>query len=330
VEITPEAVNAGPGVPTPFEVIVTNQGTTAETFNLNMDMPAGWAASLQLLGNPVSELLVAPGAGNAVSLQLLVTPPNSAATGNYGFTVTAQADAQVSASAGGTVQVGNLGVDMVITSGPDSLPPDGSGIFEVAITNTGQQADTYDLSAFGPFAPFATLSQETVTLNPGESQTVQVTINGVDFAMAGDYRVGLHAQSQTQSEIEDAAAAQLTVTEQEGLEMQWLPETQAITETSQAAFTLIMTNTGNVNTTFDLSVGASPSAAVEVAANQVLIPPQATVFVVVKVAVPRNGTYMLMATADSGTMQASNTATLTVSGLEPELIKMYLPLVINE
>ena len=166
VTLAPEVVSSGPGVPTPFEVIVTNLGTTAEIFNLEVDVPAGWEASLWLLGNPTNEVLVPPGASNAVALQLLVTPPNSASPSDYDFTVTAQTGAMASASATGTVQVGNLGVDVVVTSGPGSLPPSGSGTWDVEITNTGQQADTYDLAAFGPLSPFAELSQDVVTLNP--------------------------------------------------------------------------------------------------------------------------------------------------------------------
>ena len=154
-------------------------------------------------------------------------------------------------------------------------------------------------------------------------------ISGFDFALPGDYLAGLYAQSQTQSTIKNADTALLAVTEQEGIDLQWLPATQVITGTSQVAFTLMITNTGNVNTTFDLSMSASPGAAVEIANSQILIPPQAMVLVMVWVDVSRNGVYALTATAESGTVQASDTATLTVSSLEPEMLEIYLPLIIN-
>lgn len=331
VAITPGTGSSGAGVPTPFTAVVTNLGTVAESFDLSANVPAGWESEIKLLGSPISQVLVAPGTSNAVELQLLVTPPNNASPGNYDFSVTAQSGTLVSATTGGTVQVQNLGVVATFTSGPSNLPPNGSGTWNVEITNTGQLVDTYDLTPFGPLAPFAALSQDSVTLNPGATQTVQMTINGFDFALERDYPVGVHAQSQTQSNIENEDTAMLAVTALENIDIQLLPTSQSISGTGQVAFTMIVTNTGNVSITPNLSVDASPYAAVDITAGKLTIPPQASVFMVVRIDAPGNGTYTLTATANGITAQASDTATIVVDGLESAVttMKIYLPLVVK-
>ena len=251
----------------------------------------------------------------------------------YEFTVTAQSQVVhllspsnliVSDSAIGTVQIGSLGVDLAITSGPPQLPPDGSGTWQVQITNTGSQADTYDLAAFGPLAAFANLSPASVTLNPGASQTVQMSISGFGFALAQDYLIGVHAQSQTQGGIEDEDTTTLSITEQQGVEVVWQPASQSISGTTLAAFTLIVTNTGNVNATFQFEVSSSAGVDIQLPLTALSIPPRSAALLLVSVDVPGNGTYLLTGTADSGVVQGSDTATLTVGGVTSSI---YIPIV---
>ena len=304
VAILPAAVASGPGVPTAFTVKVTNLGTTLETYDLSVSLPGGWDHSLTLLGNPVSSVLVPPGAAG-ISLDLLVTPPNSQTPGDVDFSVSAQsqtllrtaAAAPLSAASGeGTVEVGSLGVDVSLISGPAQLAPDGSGLWVFQITNTGQSADTYDLSAFGALAVFAQLSQSSLALGPGASLSINVTVDGFGHAAPGQHIIGLHAQSQTQGYIQNEDSAVLQITAQAGVDVEWLPASQSLNGSSLANFTLIVTNTGNISTTFQFSVDSSPGAAVVLSLSSMQIPPHATVFVLVSVDAPGNGVYSLTAT----------------------------------
>jgi hypothetical protein len=70
----------------------------------------------------------------------------------------------------------------------------------------------------------------------------------------------------------------IPVTALESIDMQWLSTSQSISGTAQVAFTLVMMNTGNVNTALDLSVSATPSADVDTAVNNLIIPTRAAVF----------------------------------------------------
>lgn len=155
---------------------------------------------LTLFGQPVETVSVAPGPANTLTLQLLLTPASDATPGGTAFGVTAQS--LVSDTGTGIAQVGNLGVSVAL-SGPAQVS--GSGAWDVTVMNNGAVADTYDLTAFGPFAQFAQFSVPSVSLAPGASQTIQLTASGFGW-LASDYVLGVHAQSQTQNEIQDEVA----------------------------------------------------------------------------------------------------------------------------
>ncbi len=102
VQVDPSTASGGPGVPTLFDAMVTNLGSQPEEYAVSVAAPSGWGASLFLLGNPVDSVLVGPGVGNGVTLQLMLTPAASTPPGSYDFTfnaVSAAASASDSADA---------------------------------------------------------------------------------------------------------------------------------------------------------------------------------------------------------------------------------------
>ncbi len=324
VAILPATAPTGPGVLTPFAVQITNLGTVPDTYDLTVSTPAGWETSLTLFGQPVETVAVAPGADNAVTVQLLLTPATDANPGDYDFSVTAQS--LVSDTGAGVAQVGNLGVSVAL-SGPAQVS--GSGAWDVTVTNNGAVADTYDLTAFGPFAQYAQMTPSSVTLAPGASQTVQLTASGFDAFLATDYLLGVHAQSQTQSFVQDEDTQTVSIVLVEGVEVNWQPNEQTVQGTTQATFTLIVTNTGNSQTTFDLLTSAPSGVNVEVLAS-LTIPAFGSATMAVVVNVPGNGTYPITLTAESGNSQASDTATLIVDGIVPPAVYIYLPIVTKQ
>jgi uncharacterized membrane protein len=322
VAILPASAPTGPGVLTPFDVRITNLGTVPDTYALTASIPAGWEASLTLFGQPVETVTVAPGAGNALTLKLFLTPASDTTPGDYAFSVTAES--QVSDTGAGLAQVGNLGVSVAL-SGPGQVS--GSGVWDVTVTNNGAVADTYDLTAFGPFAQFAQLSPASVTLAPGASQTVQLTASGFDFFLATDYLLGVHAQSQTQSYVQDEDTLAVAISPAEGVVVAWQPASQTVTGSTVAAFTVVVSNTGNVQTTFTLTGSGTSGASVALLVEAVTLPPQSAGTFLVGVTTPGNGTYTLTLSADSGMAQSSASAMLVVEGVEPPTVKVYLPLV---
>ncbi len=324
VTLDPATAASGPGALTALTVVIANLGSLPDTYNLSAALPAGWSGQLTLLGQPVSAVLVAPGAGNAVTLQWLVSPAATAAPGSYAVGVTAQS-ARAAATGDGVVQVGSLGVSVAFTGGPASLQPDGSGVWQVNVSNPGSSSGTFDLAAFGPLAAFATLSPASVTLNAGQSQTVQVTVSGLDGLIAGAAFLGLHAQSTAQPAIEDQATTEVTITPLEGVELAWQPATQSI-ESGSAAFGLVVTNTGSTLATLDLSITSDPAASLSLSSATLTLPAHATATLLVWVTPSGDGTYTLTATATGSSTSANATATLTM-GEEETLRKIYLPLI---
>ena len=134
--LDPAVVPAGPGVLTPVEMIVANLGSLPDTYHLSAALPTGWGGQFALFGQPVSAITVAPGATNAIIVQLLIDQANGAAPGEYPIGVTVQSASAV-ASGVGVVRVGGMGVGVVITDGPTALTPDGSGVWRVRVTNPG-------------------------------------------------------------------------------------------------------------------------------------------------------------------------------------------------
>ena len=325
VAIIPNVALTGPGVLTPFDVLITNLGTVPDTYDLSASAPAGWEAALTLFGQPISVVDVAPGVGNGVSVQLLLTPASDATPGDYDFSVTAQS--LVSDTGDGVAQVGNLGVSVTL-SGPAQVY--GSGAWQVEVTNNGAVADTYELTAFGPFAQFAQITPASVTLAPGASQTVQLTASGFDFFLATEYLLGVHARSQTQGYIQDEDTMAVAISTVEGVVVDLQPTSQTINGTTVAYYTLVVTNTGNVLTTFQLSGSASPSAVVEFPVTVLPVPPRSAAVFLVAVDAPGNGTYQITILADSGGVQGSDTATLIVEGVQTPTIQIYLPVILKD
>ena len=89
--------------------------------------------------------------------------------------------------------------------------------------------------------------------------------------------------------------------------------TQTVANELQAQFTLVLTNTGNVLTTYRLST-AVPGGSSQLALPRIPVPPQQTAVLLVNVDVPAGGTYTLEATAvsESGNVTINATATLIV------------------
>jgi uncharacterized membrane protein len=330
VVIDPASASGGPAVSTLFEVEVINLGSQPDVFDLSVDAPPGWQTSLALLGAPVSSILVGPGSGNAVTLQLQVTPPAGTAPGDYSFTVAAQSSSGgTSDSAAASLQVGNRGVQVEIISGLSELEPDASGTWQVRVTNTGITADSYDLSVFGELAPQAQVTPSSLSLVAGQSQTVQLTAGPLAFALPQEYILGILAQSQADADIRNQDIAMISILEKQAVEVAWLPESQTVNGLLSASFSLVITNTGNLNTAYQISGGVSPQGVARLQAGYLELPARSIAVLMVDVEVPRGGVYQIDATAQGGLAQETASAGLTVI-YESEPPKLFLPVIFQK
>ena len=331
VAIAPASASGGRGVPTPFEVLISNLGSQPDVFDLSLTAPAGWDAQLLLLGTEVTSVLVGPGQGSAVSLQLIVTPDASAAPGSYEFTVSALSSSGAAfGPASAELQVSDRGVLVEVISGPSQLEPDASGAWQVRVTNTGDLADTYNLSAFGSFAATAQLAPTVVNLAAGQSQIVQLTAGPAPYALPQDYSLGLLAQSQAEASIYAQAVTQVTILEKHALEIAWSPAAQTVNGVLSVSYSLVITNTGNVNTIFELTGSVTPAGEVQFEFPELELPARSTAAVLATVDVFSAGVYQVNVVVIGEPAEASASAELTViyDGLLPS--GLYMPFMLRD
>jgi len=328
--VTPETAVGGPGVTTRYDVVAVNLGNQPDTYNLVVSAPADWAAELQQNGKPVSSLTIPTSPYAQKALQLLVTPPADEVVSSYPVTITAvsQTNTAVTATATVTHTIGNNGVTVTLSPGGQTAAHGSTVTWEMTITNTGSTADTYNLTAAGVAAPWVTLGSSSATLDPGQVQVVVVTASNVGL-LPQTVPLVVSAVSQSNPAIAAEAASNLTVTAVSDAAIAWASASRTVTDTLTTTFSLVITNTGNVLTTYD--VGALVAGgSTQVRSAQVTIPASGTAVVPITVHVTQPGTYTVTGTAvvpGGGTRTATTSFTADVttdSGLT-----LYLPIIVK-
>jgi uncharacterized membrane protein len=318
--LDPASSVAGPATPALFDLTVTNLGDAADSYDLSLDLPSGWSAALDANGTPVDSLSLPPHIFNSTSLRLLVTPDVTATPGDYEFSVTAvsQSGPGVQATITGMVEVLPLGVQVAIEPQQTTMSPLENGLWQITITNTGTVADSFDLTAAGIISLTAEFSSSSVSLGPGQSQTVQMSSGPLPFALPQTYPFWVMAASQTNAQIVNYDEAAVTFTGYEAVEVAWLPASQTVTDTLSATYMLIITNTGNILTQYQVAL-EMPGLSGQLPLDELPIPARSTAALPLTVYAGGPGTYTLLATAvsDQGTT-AGDTAVLTVVGEQGE------------
>ncbi|MBK8987727.1 MAG: VCBS repeat-containing protein [Chloroflexi bacterium] len=329
LSLSPDPLVVGPGSTAVYTLTVTNLSDMYETFGLDVAVPAGWTAVLQQNGAPISSVSLSPDIFNTAEMWLLVAPPVGTAVGDYDVTVTTTAQS-VGATAGSVTavaQVINRGVQVEFIAGPTTLDPRDTAVWSIRVTNTGLVADTYDVLPGGAIAQAGILSANAVTLQPGASQTVQLTVDGLDSLLPQSYLVNVAAVSQVNPAIHADDTTAVTLTGYEGVTVVWEPATQMVTDTLTAQFTLVVSNTGNVSAVFDVELNV-PGAEAETAVTQIILPPGSAARLPVTVNAPAAGSYTLTGTADSllGSATGSVSAVLVVAQTQTSY-RLLLPMI---
>jgi hypothetical protein len=239
---------AGQGTPATFTLRITNEGDTADTYQLSAGaLPAGVTATFSQ-----ESVVVPPGQSNFRDVTVTLTPSPGASAGNYAFQVTASSDrnASVSASAAGSLAVLASGVR--VTLNPTSNAP--GSTFLMTVTNTGQLADTFDLALAGPAAFVAQLGPSSVSLAPGASQVFPITTGAVSFADPGALALTALATSQTSPAVRAAAIAQLSIPATQGMTAAFDPASVSVQQVGPTSFLLLVHNTGNTEDAYTATI----------------------------------------------------------------------------
>jgi probable HAF family extracellular repeat protein len=156
------SLSPGSGTPsTTYTLYLTNQGSSADTFNLSAEGPLAQVVSVPASFGPVA-------AGKQTTVPVSFHPANFLTAGNYTLVikVVSQANPAIVAYAQGTITVspGMKGVSAAITPSPATVSPTpGSVSLLFKATNTGNVLDTYTASISNTTGPVS------ATLNGGQS-----------------------------------------------------------------------------------------------------------------------------------------------------------------
>jgi uncharacterized membrane protein len=315
VALSPALIIGGPATPLAFIVSITNTGTLSDTYALSAQLPAGWAGRFSANGWPVNSLTLTPYIFNAASVLLEVTPPAGTLPGDYPVTVRAasQQNADLAVSLAGTVRIANSGVTVSLAPQTVRIDARATGQWDVTIINTGNQLDTFDLTLGGIATINGQPSVASVSLAAGASSTVQLNLGPLEFAIPADYTFSVNARSQTNPQVFGSDAAAVTILPYQGVAVEILPASQVLTDTSQALYGAVITNTGNVDAYFTIAAVSDPALMLTLAETRLYIPARMAVDIPLDVAASAPGEYTITVQASAAEVSASASAGLSVA-----------------
>lgn len=323
LSIDPQTATGGVGSLIAYTVTVTNAGTLTDSYTLTTNLPASWTGQLFVNGLAVSELSLNPSIFNSGQLILLIEPPIGTVAGSYPISITAtsQKDNTVIATDNATAVVNSLGVDVqILPSLLTTLAPTDTGNWSIQVTNNGSVADTFDLAVAGIFANLATFTPANVTLNPGESQTVQLTTLPFLAALPQSYLLQVMATSVTNADVLDVDSLVVTFTGYTAVDVEWLPDSQTADGTTDVKYLLILTNTGNLPASVSFTGSTFDGLSAELSLTNITLAPHLAAAILVTIpAQQQPGTYQLVATANAGTANDSDIAELIIIGVPTAL-----------
>jgi uncharacterized membrane protein len=186
-----------------FSLDVQNQLDADTVFDLSAQPPQGWTVNFKPAYEStfISSLSLKAGQSSTVSLQ--VTPPSSAAPGEYAIPVRVSSQRAATETTLKLVLTGTYELKLGTATGLLSMDarPGKEADVSIYVQNTGSA--TQDNVSFMSFKPenwkVAFKPDSIDTLAPGELKQVDVTITPNKEALVGDYSVSLEAKGAQQS-----------------------------------------------------------------------------------------------------------------------------------
>ena len=150
---------------------ITNNESSADTFDLRYDVPKGWG----LLGAPQT---ISLNAGEEGTLFITITVPPGAAAGTYALTVhvTSASNPTINQSASAQIKIKPVNKVAIIPPEEKSSPPGKSVSYTVEIVNQGNAQDTLKITAQSAHEFPVIVSPNKVSLSPQEKRAVTITV----------------------------------------------------------------------------------------------------------------------------------------------------------
>jgi len=216
-----------------------------------------WAANVV----PSWAFEVAPGPLNGVDVPFYITPPPGTTPGQYHFLVRVRSvtNGYVTATAMAIVNVTAYGAHVAVSPDLVTVDPGEVASYRVTINNTGLVRTTFDLRTAVVFGNF---SQPNVTLDPGESITVDLFVEGntTSFLPYGVHNMGVMAIPQPEPSIYGIAWTSVGINKAEGLDASADPTLLRIARPGLTdGYTVMVSNTGNIDQDVTFDLVADPS-----------------------------------------------------------------------
>jgi len=186
VSISPSYENARPGESIIFTVRVTNTGSILDNYNLTVGDNAGW--SPRLADNIFRN--VAPGGYQTTTLRVTIPEGTTQCTRDR-ITVTAHSQENMNIMAENSCiahAIENVvrSVEVSISLEDKTGLPGETLVFIVAVTNTGEVTDAYDLTVSDDAVWGAWLDENVLSILASENTTVTVSVTVPSDASDGD------------------------------------------------------------------------------------------------------------------------------------------------
>ena len=323
----PSAITVGRGDSGTFRLTVTNLGNFADTvfFGAPQGLPSGWFVTY----SPSQTQLVRPGLTNATQTVLRVFAPNFAQPGVYPFTLPVSHGFDAPILVPLTVTVSQNGVQGSFI--PNIGTP--STAYTLRVTNTGLVDDTFDLSVVGALSQSALLDQHeqiSVTLAPGASQDVPVTLTPVSYVVSGNTPLLVEAVSRAATDVRTLISATVVVADTRGVSTAITPSPANVAAVPGGVDLLVrVTNNGNVADAFVATIAGTTGAVTASLSNldgvqaqtvpQFYIPALGTAILPLKAALTsgQTGTVTVdVRSLSDGAVASSATVTLTGSAVQ--------------
>jgi cysteine-rich repeat protein len=261
IGIEPSARTVAAGNAGEFTVSLRNLRDVSETFTLEVLGVDPSSVSL------ASSVTLAP--GEEVSLPLSITTSPTAPDSMIDFVVVAAGGQGTKDSAWARLEVTETTVPLVSGGGVHvELTPTNATVgqntptdFRVAVTNTGNQAQTFDLVATLPAGITGEFGSTSLSVAPGLSSSQETTLRltAAQGTTPGDLNFSVTASATGEGGVAHTAEATLTVSGV-GVQVQLLPETAVLSPEQTTLLQMTVTNTGSQQDTFNLSIGGSLGA----------------------------------------------------------------------
>lgn len=230
VTIQPQQQETAAKTEAEYEVTVRNTGTREDNFVLSSNIGEFDDSQMEIEG------------GDSETTTLTVTPTT---LGNKRVDVTAKS--QVTSTASATLQVNN-GMDATVAFEDDSqnICERESVALAAEIENTGAAEETFSLSS-----TFGQVSDEEITLEPGDDEDVEVEVNSSQIGQSATINLTATALSFGEPAVSDSTI--VNVENCYDLKMTVVPEVASAGENRSVIYEIQLNNNGTQENTYELS-----------------------------------------------------------------------------